>query len=551
MRAILPLLLTVSAVLLAATLASATPFAPKIVNATSRTLVGSYNSSQLYALSVPGYPAPILVANVSGRTRFELGYSWGRLLAHQNIANIHALLNKAFGEKDVVGQLIFLLFAKLQFDHFAKAGLPAIHLQELAGIKQAMLDLHLNEFQDIAEFAVIFTSFPGSITHDIEYLIIDEFNLTAATTPEQQQLKKKLHQHFNSQPHVKRVRSAHQRRALFAQTVRITLERARSFFKRSCSHWGAWNERTVNGLLFAGRNLDWLSKSGIANNSLITVVHPPPSASGVKPIPHVAIAFAGVFGALAGMSKQGMVVTESGDDNKVESLRGYSWTLRLRGVMEQCATMECIKNFWSNASQNTMGINHGLGVASGGFIETENRFGYSAVFGDDDPREKNFVVNQSENCDKNGNWIVGSGPCRHVGAPMKNAVWRTNHAYDPRWLQTAMFGPVPGGDTFTRYMLIASTLRFYEQAGQRISALQAVNITAVAGDKGPVNREVGYKNLLHCPAAAGGSNILSVAFDTNPARPTAYVAFEIYSADGTHSVAACNNYLAFDVLEYA
>lgn len=42
-----------------------------------------------------------------------------------------------------------------------------------------------------------------------------------------------------------------------------------------CSMFGAWGDRTNNGHVFTGRNLDWNSNSGINKFKLITVFHPP------------------------------------------------------------------------------------------------------------------------------------------------------------------------------------------------------------------------------------------------------------------------------------
>jgi len=38
-----------------------------------------------------------------------------------------------------------------------------------------------------------------------------------------------------------------------------------------CSNFGAWGDRTANGALYSGRNLDWESDTGVNKNKLITV----------------------------------------------------------------------------------------------------------------------------------------------------------------------------------------------------------------------------------------------------------------------------------------
>ncbi len=87
------------------------------------------------------------------------------------------------------------------------------------------------------------------------------------------------------------------------------------------------------------RNLDWAWGTGIAKNKLITLWR------GVA-TPHVGVGFAGLYGALAGMSSTGVSVGESGDDNKRETLDGTPWVLRLRSVMERASTIEEVLAVW-------------------------------------------------------------------------------------------------------------------------------------------------------------------------------------------------------------
>lgn len=144
---------------------------------------------------------------------------------------------------------------------------------------------------------------------------------------------------------------------------------------RTCSFWGAWGSRTDNGGLYSGRNLDWAAQTGVSRYKTITVYHigdlvrspqlcfclvlfflcTPAHRRLAKQslvslltvcallahvqIPHAAISFAGLTGAITGMSAAGITVHEAGDDNKLVSLEGFSWSLRLRGVMENATNL--------------------------------------------------------------------------------------------------------------------------------------------------------------------------------------------------------------------
>lgn len=57
-----------------------------------------------------------------------------------------------------------------------------------------------------------------------------------------------------------------------------------------------WGSRTQDSKLYTGRNLDWLSDSGISTYKLITVHHPPNGHA------HATIGWAALWGANTGMS---------------------------------------------------------------------------------------------------------------------------------------------------------------------------------------------------------------------------------------------------------
>jgi len=285
--------------------------------------------------------------------------------------------------------------------------------------------------------------------------------------------------------------------------------------------FGVWGNRTVDGALFTGRNLDWTAQTGIAENKLITVFHPPP----YEGVPHATVGFAGLYGALTGMSSAGITVHEAGDDNYAETFEGLAWTLRLRDVMERATNLDEAQAVWSE-SNNTMGLNHGIGSAQDGqFMALEVKAGYTAYFFANDPREANFKGPQGQS----------------YGAPLTDALWRTNHAYDPQWLTTAR-NMYPGDDTELRYMLIHDTILTYDMG--MLDEVAAVNITAVPGDKGgPVE----VSSFVSCANAASGTNIISATY--SPGASIMYVAFE-NGYQASHVPACCNSYVRLDMTQW-
>lgn len=99
-----------------------------------------------------------------------------------------------------------------------------------------------------------------------------------------------------------------------------------------CSNFGIWGSRTVDGDVFSARNLDWLPDLGINKYKLLTVHHP---KDGVA---HVTVGYAAVWGALAGMSAQGLSVHEANLEESQVTFRGFPWILRLRHAMANSPT---------------------------------------------------------------------------------------------------------------------------------------------------------------------------------------------------------------------
>lgn len=360
---------------------------------------------------------------------------------------------------------------------------------------------------------------------------------------------------------------------------------------KTCSFFGAWGSRTMGGKLYTGRNLDWEADTGVATYKVISVYH----VTGTHA--YASVSFAGLTGAIAGMSEKGITVHEAGDDNQEETLevgrsrpwslplstnpqiargpscspapslltdlaglQGYPWSLRLRGVMEVASNHEEAMQFW-NATNNTLGLNHGIGSAADDrFLALETmvrsmfsvlrpalemthfcpppltlspacctnppaicQAGYTAVFADDDPREAARAVGGVQ-----------------YGLPMPEAVWRTNHGYDPKFLQTAV-RPVPSGDSFTRYKLLHDVIAEYADEGTPIGPLQAINLTSIVGDKGGSK----LPSFISCsaPNVSKGENIVSVAFAPDPhGQGTMYLAFE-NGHGNSHVPACCNSYI--------
>ncbi len=77
----------------------------------------------------------------------------------------------------------------------------------------------------------------------------------------------------------------------------------------------------------------------------------------------------------------------------------------------------------------------------------------------------------------------------------------------------------------------------------RVGIIQAINLTAIVGDKGGSDRA----SFLSCAHAAGGENILSVTFD--PVALQIHAAFE-EGRGAAHVPACCNSYVRISLAPF-
>jgi hypothetical protein len=197
-----------------------------------------------------------------------------------------------------------------------------------------------------------------------------------------------------------------------------------------CSMFAVWGPRTSTGELFTARNLDWASDLGIAQHKLVTIYHPTGSHS------YATIGYVGIVGSLAGISDQKMTVHEATLEENEMSFFGFPWSLRLRYVMENANDLQSALKIW-DSTNNTVSFNHMISSASElpavPAVVIETMKDYNAFFFDNDPREANAMVQG-----------------QHIGAPLPNAVWRTNHPYDPVTSQHFLWSDAIGSWTVER-----------------------------------------------------------------------------------------------------
>eukprot|EP01100_Stratorugosa_tubuloviscum_P012094 TRINITY_DN557_c0_g1_i1.p1 TRINITY_DN557_c0_g1~~TRINITY_DN557_c0_g1_i1.p1 ORF type:complete len:525 (-),score=215.46 TRINITY_DN557_c0_g1_i1:25-1539(-) len=456
-------------------------------------LISQSQQSQLFEIQLKngnnGYDDPILILNLRG-SNFQRGYDYGYLLSDAIQFNFNSLVNTVV-TVEWQQELIFK-FLDDQWTNYLSKQVTSSFIEEIQGIAAASKDKKVpirSSLDILVQRAIVLSNFPGDVVSNIIWLLYNQRTTPSLNRQQLTELLNNIIQKNNMQ----------------------------------CSMFGVWGSRTVNKNLYSMRNLDWLPNAGISKYKLLTIYH----EEGQNP--YVTIGFAGLIGSLTGMSSKGITVHEAGNDVTKETFDGFTWTLRLRAVMAQAYDLQSAMQFW-NSTNNTLGMNHGIGSSSDGkFLCLETMANYTAVFSDNDPREANYkVINPDTQIEY------------QLGEPLVDAVWRTNHGFDPVIVSFETSPPTsPTQDSPKRYSILHDSFDWYSQQGILIGSYQAINITSILGDKGP--------DFFSCENNKGGINILSVTYDPNNLEM--YVAFE-QGGVGTPSVwkpACCGTYVHIDM----
>jgi len=454
------------------------------------------NNSTLYEIVLPEgaqYDYAPLLVDLHG-SRYQMGYDYGYLLGKKVEQNqvlfLHSIMPN-FAEQEAL-----ILLLDWQWKDFLSKETPQEFMEEIQGIGDGGRAAGVPDLDKIVSRFIILANMPGS-PKDMIYVLINE--LLGSQDIEKLVELSTMANKFND--------------LIESGDLKLNTE--------SCSMFGIWGNRTVNGELFSARNLDWNKDTGISHNKLVTVWHPEGK------IAHASLGFAGLYGALAGMSAEGLTVHEANLEESRETFRGFPWVLRLRYVMENAKDLAEGKMVWEETN-NTVGFNHMIGSAKEPVaMVIETMANYNAYFLPMDPREMNATFQ-----------LNATTPPVQIGYPMTEAVYRTNSPYDPKTREYFLWSQNPGTSnesSFHRYYDMYSCFSSYAERGIKVGYVEAINVTAIIGQKG--------QDVYHCQDAPEGSNVLSVTF--NPINNLLWVAWE-NGTDTLWRAATCNTYIGLD-----
>jgi hypothetical protein len=389
--------------------------------------------SKLYQFNSPNsvyQDAPYLLDLGAGLTSYEQGYENGYLLANEYLENYDNLLKALLGDAwwEPLVQSLLGKFLEYEWVNYMSKQLPQEYLDEISGISAGGKAIGAKrDVGKVAGWGITLANFPGDLD-DLVYILTDEKNHPPPSGNEG---------------------------ALTEAEMKLLFSHLSKNWKGfTCSMFGVWGSRTADGRLYTGRNLDWLKDSGISTYKLVTIHRPPNGFA------HATIGWAGIWGAITGMSSQGLTVHEANLESNDITFRGFPWVLRLRHVMAYASTLDEALAIWQSTN-NTVGFNHGVGSAKDGqAVLLETMMGNTAVFYANDPREQDLVINGEQ-----------------IGLAREEAIYRTNHGYDSYTIEHYMWnGTKWYNNSIIRYQVFAELFDGYQAAKTPITHVEAVSI---------------------------------------------------------------------------
>lgn len=374
--------------------------------------------------------APYLINLAQGLSSFDQGYDNAYLLGDKYVENYNNLMVAMLGNEwwEPFVQGLLSKFLDYQWTNYLSKQLPQEYKDELAGMTAGGKAAGLkHDIGHVAGWGITLANFPGSL-ENLKFILQDE---------------------VQNPVHLKNG-------GLSKAEVDLVFKYLSKHWKGlSCSMFGVWGSRTADGRLYTGRNLDWLKDTGISNYKLVTVHHP---ADGYA---HATIGWAGIWGAITGISSQGITVHEANLESNDITFRGFPWVLRLRHVMAHASTLDEALAIWKSTN-STVGFNHGFGSAKDNqAVVLETMEGNSAVFYSNDPREQDLVVNGEQ-----------------IGLARPEAVFRTNHGYDSYTIEHYMWNSTGAyNNSILRYKVFPEMFDGFQSAGTKITYTEAISVT--------------------------------------------------------------------------
>ena len=252
-----------------------------------------------YTLGAP------LVLHLKGN-RTEVGYDAGILLGKEADENYKTFMKNKFGDKQTSYEKVLDYF----YDNILKPHVPKEFDNEIAALTQGAWEAGVNPNVNVGrqqKRVITLATMPADLANIIR-LVENDLELCSKNQTLCEEIRKWEEKHLGP------------RNIPYANGTWPKMQKTNPF-SGHCDFLAAWGTRTEGGRLISTRNLDWDKDTGISKLKLVTVYDIDGLGS-----PYATVGFGALLsGAIAGMSKNGMTVSEANLDNSEVTFHGFPW----------------------------------------------------------------------------------------------------------------------------------------------------------------------------------------------------------------------------------
>ncbi|MFV8345707.1 C45 family autoproteolytic acyltransferase/hydolase [Flavobacterium sp. ZB4P13] len=101
-----------------------------------------------------------------------------------------------------------------------------------------------------------------------------------------------------------------------------------------CSSFAAWGEKSEDGCLIIGRNLDFYAGDEFAKDKIVAFINPK------EGYPFMMVTWAGMIGAISGMNNEGLTVTINSGKSKIPLIAKTPVSILTREILQYARTIE-------------------------------------------------------------------------------------------------------------------------------------------------------------------------------------------------------------------
>ncbi|TDE31729.1 acyl-CoA--6-aminopenicillanic acid acyl-transferase [Flavobacterium ranwuense] len=101
-----------------------------------------------------------------------------------------------------------------------------------------------------------------------------------------------------------------------------------------CSSFAAWGEKSEDGSLIIGRNLDFYAGDEFAKDQMVAFINPK------EGYPFMMVTWAGMIGAISGMNNEGLTVTINSGKSKIPLIAKTPVSILTREILQYAATID-------------------------------------------------------------------------------------------------------------------------------------------------------------------------------------------------------------------